>query len=686
MKSKLFAFLVGLGLSPLAFAATFPLFSPANGVLKGNASTFVTTAAVSSDIISMWTGTCNSTSFLRGDGACAFAVVAPAGADTQVQYNNAGAFGASSNFTFTSASNVLNLGASTTPGTFSVGSLDSMVVNGVAVPIPGFAINSNIQGVIENHSYVAGGPTGGSRYYGVRSRGSIAAPAIVQSGDNLNSIYAAGYNGTNYSLAGQILFTVGNVPGAADMPGDLDFLLSPDGSQTPTSRLKLFNTGAIGISGSQGTSGNVLTSTGTGTAAAWGTVALGSVNAVSGTLGVANGGTNLTTATDDNVMVGNGTTWQSKSVPACTDTTGNHLNYDAATNTFSCGTSAPGGLTGFANPTASLGLTAVNGVATTAMRSDAAPALSQSIAPTWTAQHIFNKAGEAVTVKGDTSLLVFRNTANTGVLEMGTVDAWAGAGSTTDAAIGAVAALNLYAGNGTTAADYSITSTHLTHTFGGQALTGTLTTLTNNTSTVSGDRSRVSVSAGSTNVALLVANQNEAGSLITNGPTGPQGALRGLGSYPLVFGTNNSLAFEITATQALQGWGPTAGAVVDMTPDTGTFTLTGTGFTASVTCTARWVRMGNVATLYQCQLTGTSNATTFTGTGLPAAITPTRSQQFILSDAIDSGATQSGTANVIVGTGGTLTYLKVENASGWTNSGTKANGPATGQAFTYILN
>lgn len=39
----------------------------------------------------------------------------------------------------------------------------------------------------------------------------------------------------------------------------------------------------------------------------------------------------------------------------------------------------PGGFTGFANPTAVVGITAVNGVATTAMRSDAAPAISTSL-------------------------------------------------------------------------------------------------------------------------------------------------------------------------------------------------------------------------------------------------------------------------------------------------------------------
>lgn len=42
-----------------------------------------------------------------------------------------------------------------------------------------------------------------------------------------------------------------------------------------------------------------------------------------------------------------------------------------------------------ANPTASVGLAAVNGAATTYMRSDAAPALNVGISPTWTGSHTF---------------------------------------------------------------------------------------------------------------------------------------------------------------------------------------------------------------------------------------------------------------------------------------------------------
>lgn len=50
-----------------------------------------------------------------------------------------------------------------------------------------------------------------------------------------------------------------------------------------------------------------------------------------------------------------------------------------------------------ANPTASVGLVAVNGSATTWMRSDAAPPLDVTISPTWTGNHHFNPtAGTAI--------------------------------------------------------------------------------------------------------------------------------------------------------------------------------------------------------------------------------------------------------------------------------------------------
>lgn len=72
LQSHIKQFFIGLSvvLAGVAFGATFNLFSPATGVLKGNASTYVTTAAASTDIITMFSGSCNNGTYLRGDGTC----------------------------------------------------------------------------------------------------------------------------------------------------------------------------------------------------------------------------------------------------------------------------------------------------------------------------------------------------------------------------------------------------------------------------------------------------------------------------------------------------------------------------------------------------------------------------------------------------------------------------------------
>lgn len=64
---------------------------------------------------------------------------------------------------------------------------------------------------------------------------------------------------------------------------------------------------------------------------------------VTGTLGAGNGGTGVTTTTDDNVLVANGSAWQSKTLPSCSNATTSKLLYDTSTNTFSCGTDQTGG-------------------------------------------------------------------------------------------------------------------------------------------------------------------------------------------------------------------------------------------------------------------------------------------------------------------------------------------------------
>ena len=127
------------------------------------------------------------------------------------------------------------------------------------------------------------------------------------------------------------------------------------------------------------------------------------------------------------------------------------------------------GATG-ADPTASVGLSAVNGSATTFMRSDAAPPLSQAIAPTWTASHTWLQ--------------------------------------NTDAAI-------------------------------------TLTL--DNDSNGASNAARWAVNSGDASAAWFVTGSGRTSVVITGGPVGAQSVLRTLGSYPLIFGTNNTYRGEISS-------------------------------------------------------------------------------------------------------------------------------------------
>ena len=74
-----------------------------------------------------------------------------------------------------------------------------------------------------------------------------------------------------------------------------------------------------------------------------GSGATGITTSYNGTVPFGKGGTGLTTAADDTTLVSSGAAWVASALPNCTDATGNHLNYTASTNSFSCGTSSSGG-------------------------------------------------------------------------------------------------------------------------------------------------------------------------------------------------------------------------------------------------------------------------------------------------------------------------------------------------------
>jgi hypothetical protein len=79
----------------------------------------------------------------------------------------------------------------------------------------------------------------GSNTFACRSRGTLAAPTVVQNGDSLWNMYIAGNDGTDLALAAEIRVEVDGVPGSNDMPGRILLRTTPDGSQTPVDAVKI---------------------------------------------------------------------------------------------------------------------------------------------------------------------------------------------------------------------------------------------------------------------------------------------------------------------------------------------------------------------------------------------------------------------------------------------------------------
>ncbi len=130
--------------------------------------------------------------------------------------------------------------------------------------------------------------------------------------------------------------------------------------------------------------GNALISGGVATAPTWGKIGL--TTHISGILGPANGGTG---AANGNVIglggdISTAGAFTTAGVFGLTLTATGTTNVTLPTSgTLATTAQLPTG----ANPSVSLGLTAINGSAATFMRSDAAPALDVSIAPLWTSVH-----------------------------------------------------------------------------------------------------------------------------------------------------------------------------------------------------------------------------------------------------------------------------------------------------------
>lgn len=131
----------------------------------------------------------------------------------------------------------------------------------------------------------------------------------------------------------------------------------------------------------------------------------------------------------------------------------------------------------------------------------------------------------------------------------------------------------------------------------------------------------------------------------------------------------------------IAGWGVTPAALVDMTPDTGTFNLTLTGCTTAPTAAASWTRIGKLVLLNIASATAVSNSTGFTLTGLPAVIQPASLSSTLFAFAENNGVATIAQAQVVAGSG-TITLLLGGLAAGWNNAGAKG---ILGTTLAYLL-
>jgi hypothetical protein len=148
--------------------------------------------------------------------------------------------------------------------------------------------------------------------------------------------------------------------------------------------------------------------------------------------------------------------------------------------------------------------------------------------------------------------------------------------------------------------------------------------------------------------------------------------------------------FNSTTDPVIEAYGPTAAGLIDITPDTGTFTGTLTGFSGTApTVACRWRKIGPMVILVinvtAAVATGTSNATSFTMTGLPSIIQPaTEIPNFPITFAFNNSAlvTTDTWGQINPGSGTVTFYLSSTSASSWTAAGTKGLEGSTVIAYT----
>lgn len=223
-----------------------------------------TSEAVQDIVGAMVTGnteTLISVTYEDSDGTLDF-VVNEAG----INHDNLTGFVANEHIDWTAASNNF-----LTTGTATIGTTETFTLGGAgATPTVSIDLDGRVFTFLTSHNDTSAGASSTLDF--LRSRGTTASRTIINSGDSLGKFFALGWDGSTYQNAAGIEFKSAGTPGAGDMPGQILFQTTPDGSATLATAMTINSDQNIDVAAGLDITGN-LTLTGSITSATAETVA-----------------------------------------------------------------------------------------------------------------------------------------------------------------------------------------------------------------------------------------------------------------------------------------------------------------------------------------------------------------------------------------------------------------------------
>jgi hypothetical protein len=142
---------------------------------------------------------------------------------------------------------------------FKIGTAEKARIDSSGRLLVGTATSAGVDAILQTRSdsfsalnqenFYSGANSSPPNLIFAKSRGSAAAPALVNADDYLGIIRFRGHDGTDYyTSAAEIHVQVDGTPNANDMPGCLIFLTNPGSPATsPAERMRIDSSGRVGI-------------------------------------------------------------------------------------------------------------------------------------------------------------------------------------------------------------------------------------------------------------------------------------------------------------------------------------------------------------------------------------------------------------------------------------------------------